>query len=70
MPEDIRPMVEEGARRESRVVLRLRPYATFESPPRHVSSAGDVKPELTHGYGALLPWAATEDEQVDEAKRG
>ena len=58
MPEEVRPMIEEGARREGRVVLRLRPYATFESPPRHVSSASDVNPDLAHGYGALLPWSA------------
>ena len=67
MPEDIRPMVEEGARRESRVVLRLRPYATFESPPRHVSSASDVNPELMHGYGAVLPWF---DSKGDVSERG
>jgi hypothetical protein len=29
MPEDVRPLVEEGARKENRVALRLRPYATF-----------------------------------------
>src|SRR6266699_6446128 len=36
MPDAVRPMVAEGARREDRVMLRLTPYATFESPPRHV----------------------------------
>src|SRR5271170_4801811 len=36
MSDDIRPMVEEGARTEQRVALRLRPYATFYTPPRHV----------------------------------
>jgi hypothetical protein len=29
MSEDVRPMVEEGARAEKRVAVRLRPYATF-----------------------------------------
>jgi PPOX class probable F420-dependent enzyme len=55
MPDAVRPMVEEGARREERVVLRLRPYATFETPPRHVSGADDIQ-ALTHGYGETLPW--------------
>jgi len=56
MPDAVRPMVAEGARREERVVLRLAPYATFESPPRHVSEAADINEKLIHGYGALLPW--------------
>ena len=56
MPAEVRPMVEEGARREKRVVLRLRPYATFESPPRHVHSAADVNEKLRHDLGATLPW--------------
>lgn len=56
MPAEVRPMVEEGARREKRVVLRLRPYSTFESPPRHVHSAEDVGEKLVHGLGATLPW--------------
>src|ERR687897_729460 len=38
LDESVRPLVEEGARREDRVVLRLRPYATFETSPRHVES--------------------------------
>jgi nitroimidazol reductase NimA-like FMN-containing flavoprotein (pyridoxamine 5'-phosphate oxidase superfamily) len=58
MPDSVRPMVEEGARKEDRVVLRLRPYATFESPPRHVSDASDVGPELLHDYGRTIPWDA------------
>ena len=55
MPDAVRPMVEEGARREERVVLRLTPYATFETPPRHVRSPDDVQ-DLAHGYGETLPW--------------
>jgi len=58
MPDEVRPMVEEGARREQRVVLRLTPLSTFESPPRHVSSASDVDESLLHGLGATLPWDA------------
>ncbi len=56
MPEEVRPMVEEGARLEQRVVLRLTPYATFESPPRHVASASDVNESLLHNLGTMVPW--------------
>jgi hypothetical protein len=58
MPEDVRPMVEEGARVENRVVLRLRPYATFCTPPRHVNSADDINESLVHTTSASLPWDA------------
>jgi PPOX class probable F420-dependent enzyme len=56
MPDDIRPMVAEGARAEGRVVLRLRPYATFYTPPRHVHSAEDINENLVHGLGVSVPW--------------
>ena len=56
MPPEVRPMIEEGARREKRVVLRLTPYSTFESPPRHVHSAADVNEKLRHDLGTTLPW--------------
>ena len=55
MPESARPAVREGALREKRVVLRLRPYETFETPPRHVSSPKDLE-GLTHWLGERLPW--------------
>jgi PPOX class probable F420-dependent enzyme len=58
MPDDVRPMVEAGARREDRVVLRLRPYATFYTPPVHVHSADDINPRLRHFTSASLPWDA------------
>lgn len=56
MPESVRPMIAEGARREGRVVLRLRPYATFHSPPKHVHQASDVNEKLLHGLGDSQPW--------------
>jgi PPOX class probable F420-dependent enzyme len=56
MPEDVRPMVAAGVREEDRVVLRLSPYATFETPPRHVYSADDINENLTHTLGTSLPW--------------
>jgi PPOX class probable F420-dependent enzyme len=58
MPDEVRPTVEEGARAEQRVVLRLRPYATFYTPPRHVHSADDINPTLLHTTSASLPWGA------------
>jgi PPOX class probable F420-dependent enzyme len=58
MPDDVRPMVEEGARREQRVVLRLRPYATFYTPPVHVHRAEDIDEGLIHEVSASLPWDA------------
>lgn len=56
MSEDVRPMVEEGARAENRVVVRLRPYATFYTPPRHVHQESDIGPGLLHQTSASLPW--------------
>jgi PPOX class probable F420-dependent enzyme len=56
MPETVRPLVEEGARREGRVVVRLTPCSTFHSPPKHVHEASDVGEKLLHGLGDALPW--------------
>jgi PPOX class probable F420-dependent enzyme len=58
MSEEVRPMVAEGARRENRVVLRLRPYATFYTPPRHVHAESDINPSLTHSASSSIPWDA------------
>ena len=55
MPDAERSKLIDLAREERRVVVRIRPYSTFESPPRHVYSPEDVA-NLTHGYGASLPW--------------
>jgi PPOX class probable F420-dependent enzyme len=56
MPDSVGPMIEEGAKREGRVVVRLTPYATFSTPPRHVHDAKDVNEKLTHELGNTLPW--------------
>jgi len=56
MPETVRPLVEEGARREGRVVVRLTPYSTFHPPPKHVHRESDVSEKLLHGLGDALPW--------------
>jgi hypothetical protein len=55
MPESARVDVEEMCRRERRVVLRLSPYATFQTPPRHVHEAEDLK-GLTHWTSSSMPW--------------
>src|SRR5262245_54858953 len=55
--ESARADVEDMARREERVVLRLRPYATFATPPRNIDSEADLK-GLTHWTSASVPWDA------------
>ena len=55
MPESVREQTRQMALTERRVQLRVRPYATFESPPRHVYSSEDVA-DLTHDLGLHLPW--------------
>ena len=55
MPEAVRGEAAETARREQRVILLLKPYATFETPPRHVYSEKDAV-GLTHWTGRLMPW--------------
>jgi PPOX class probable F420-dependent enzyme len=59
MPEDVRPLIAEGVRREDRVVLRLTPYATFHTPSRHVNNSDDINEDnknLVHTLGTSLPW--------------
>ena len=55
MPDSVRPMIRQGAITEQRVVLRLKPYQTFETPPRHVNTPKDVE-TLTHSLGVSMPW--------------
>ena len=55
MPDSVRPNIRQGAISEQRVVLRLRPYQTFETPPRHVHTPKDTE-TLTHSLGVSLPW--------------
>jgi hypothetical protein len=49
------PEIERMAREENRVVIRVRPYATFATPPRHVYKAGDID-TLTHFTSNSQPW--------------
>lgn len=55
MPESARADVGEMVRRENRVVLTLSPYATFQTPPRHVHQADDLR-GLTHWTSTSMPW--------------
>jgi nitroimidazol reductase NimA-like FMN-containing flavoprotein (pyridoxamine 5'-phosphate oxidase superfamily) len=55
MPESARANAAQTAAREKRIILRLKPYATFETPPRHVYQEQDTA-GLTHWLGQLLPW--------------
>ena len=55
IPESHRPHIADSTRREQRIILRVSPYQTFESPPRHVYTPEDVK-GLTHDLGTSLPW--------------
>jgi DNA-binding transcriptional MocR family regulator len=55
VPESRRAQLAEMARAENRVVIRVRPYATFETPPRHVYKMSDID-TLTHFTSTSLPW--------------
>src|SRR5712671_478736 len=55
MPEDVRALVRQGAIDEGRVVIRITPYGSFETPPRHVHSVDDLV-GLTHWTSSVMPW--------------
>lgn len=55
MPQSARIDAEELCRREQRIVLRLSPYATFQTPPRHIHEAHELK-GLTHWTSSSMPW--------------
>lgn len=55
VPPERRPQIAQLARDEDRVVIRVRPYATFETPPRHVYKMSDID-TLTHFTSSSLPW--------------
>jgi PPOX class probable F420-dependent enzyme len=55
VPASRRPQIAEMAQQEQRVVIRVRPYATFETPPRHVYKMSDID-TLTHFTSTSLPW--------------
>ncbi len=55
VPGERRAQIAEMARDEQRVVIRVRPYATFATPPRHVDHMEDLD-TLTHWTSSSLPW--------------
>ena len=55
VPDERRAQIAEMAREEQRVVIRVRPYATFATPPRHVNQMEDLD-TLTHWTSSSLPW--------------
>jgi hypothetical protein len=61
LEEKARPAVEAMAKKEDRIVVRCRPYATFATPPRHLQR-NDQREEITHWLSASVPWDA-EDER-------
>jgi hypothetical protein len=56
MPEEVRPTVAQAAKVEQRVVVRLRPYATSQTPPKHVYDAQDISPRQLHSLGQTMSW--------------
>jgi hypothetical protein len=50
-----RPLVEEMARRENRVLIRLSPDWSVYSPPVHLN-AGDDGSKMKHGLAERMPW--------------
>jgi PPOX class probable F420-dependent enzyme len=55
VPAERREQIAEMARKEQRVVIRITPYATFATPPRHVTQMEDLD-TLTHWTSSSLPW--------------
>jgi hypothetical protein len=55
VPASRRPQIAQMAQDEQRVVIRVRPYATFETPPRHVHKMADID-TLTHFTSTSMPW--------------
>ncbi len=55
MPASKLPEIRKMCRDEQRVVIRVKPYATFATPPRHVYKAEDID-GLTHSTSTSMPW--------------
>jgi hypothetical protein len=55
VPASRRPQIEQMVDDEGRVVIRVTPYATFETPPRHVYKMSDLD-TLTHFTSQSMPW--------------
>jgi PPOX class probable F420-dependent enzyme len=55
VPPERLPQIAAMAEEEGRVVVRIRPYATFATPPRHVNKMEDLD-TLTHWTSNSVPW--------------
>jgi PPOX class probable F420-dependent enzyme len=55
VPAERRAQVEQMARDEERVVIRVTPHSTFATPPRHVNQMEDLD-GLSHWTSASEPW--------------
>jgi PPOX class probable F420-dependent enzyme len=55
VPPERYEQIAEMARAEHRVVIRVTPYATFATPPRHVNKMDDLD-TLSHWTSASQPW--------------
>jgi PPOX class probable F420-dependent enzyme len=55
VPDSRRPQIRQMSEDEQRVVIRVRPYATFETPPRHVYKMSDID-SLSHFTSSSMPW--------------
>ena len=55
LDESVREQVAQWCVAEDRITVRLKPYASFMTPPRHVRSESDVA-GITHWTSSTLPW--------------
>jgi PPOX class probable F420-dependent enzyme len=55
VPAERLPQITAMAEKEGRVVVRIRPYSTFATPPRHVNQMEDLD-TLTHWTSNSIPW--------------
>lgn len=57
LDESVREHARARVIREDRVQLRLKPYSTFMTPPRHARDESEFS-QLTHWTSSTLPWDA------------
>ena len=62
LPAEARPVVQAMAQQEGRVVIRCRPYATYQQPPRHLHR-NDQEEKIAHWITAAMPWDARDPER-------
>ena len=55
VPAERREQIAKLSAEEQRVVLRVTPYATFATPPRHVNQMSDID-TLSHWTSSSMPW--------------